>query len=255
MTSGEWQASAAYLYVLHLSAVELAWEYLRRNPDYRDDWAKFGPRADAAVARRWGLEFLWDPALDAREIQPVWLPSPSTQLRVSKSDEPSQTHAFSLWTLPGRKRLLLSSVGMLLLMKLDPHTALHITLNLDLYTGCPFLIGASPHVDPRRAAEAVARLLPQIQRPRASKASATRRRPIQKVWRHARHLQALDAQAEGATHREIAVALFGEADVWQRWTHDNSEIRAQTRYLLKCANALMKSGYRDLLTGIARPRQ
>lgn len=248
MTSSEWQASAAYLYVLHLSAAELAWEYLRRNPDYRDDWTKFGACADAAVARHWGLEFLWDPTLDAREVQPVWLPSPSMQLRISKSDEQSQTQAFSLWTLPGRKRLLLSSFGMLLAMRLDPHTAMNVTLNLDLYTGCPFLIGASPHADPRDAAEAVARLLPQMRHRRASKSSATRRRPIQKVLRHARCLQALDGQAEGAAHREIAIAVFGEADVWQRWTHDNSEIRAQTRYLLKCATALMKSGYRHLLT-------
>ncbi len=33
-----WHPTAAYLYVLHLDGPALAWEYLRRNPDYRRDW-------------------------------------------------------------------------------------------------------------------------------------------------------------------------------------------------------------------------
>jgi hypothetical protein len=44
-----WQPSAAYLYVLHLDAAGVAWEYLRRNPDYRN--------AAAGTAQHWGLSF------------------------------------------------------------------------------------------------------------------------------------------------------------------------------------------------------
>ena len=35
-----WYATAAYLYVLHLDGPALAWEYLRRHPDYRRDWLR-----------------------------------------------------------------------------------------------------------------------------------------------------------------------------------------------------------------------
>ena len=35
---GPWQATAAYLYTLALPPAALAWEYLRRNARYRDDW-------------------------------------------------------------------------------------------------------------------------------------------------------------------------------------------------------------------------
>ena len=35
-----WYATAAYLYVLHLDGPALAWEYLRRHPDYRHDWLR-----------------------------------------------------------------------------------------------------------------------------------------------------------------------------------------------------------------------
>ena len=34
----QWYPTAAYLYVLHLDGLALAWEYLRRHPDYRRDW-------------------------------------------------------------------------------------------------------------------------------------------------------------------------------------------------------------------------
>ena len=67
-----WYPTAAYLYVLGLDALALAWEYLRRHPDYRLDWLRRARRPDAA--HRWGLRLLEDPALDARDAQPAWLP-------------------------------------------------------------------------------------------------------------------------------------------------------------------------------------
>src|SRR5690606_15785176 len=71
--SGEhWHPGAAYLYVLHLDGPALAWEYLRRHPAYRRDWSSRRRHADAAA--HWGLRLLEDPALDARDAQPVWCP-------------------------------------------------------------------------------------------------------------------------------------------------------------------------------------
>ena len=56
--------SAAYLYVLSLDAPARAWEYLRRNSGYLQDWQRHGKaRPPAAVARAfrraepWGLRF------------------------------------------------------------------------------------------------------------------------------------------------------------------------------------------------------
>lgn len=45
--------TAAYLYVVSLDPPGLAWEYLRRNPGYRTDWARGGD--GATVAEPWGL--------------------------------------------------------------------------------------------------------------------------------------------------------------------------------------------------------
>ena len=60
-----WYPTAAYLYILGLDTLALAWEYLRRHPDYRLDWLRRARRPDAA--HRWGLRLLEDPALDARD--------------------------------------------------------------------------------------------------------------------------------------------------------------------------------------------
>ena len=48
-----WYPTAAYLYTLHLDGPALAWEYLRRHPDYRRDWLRRRRRPEAAG--RWGL--------------------------------------------------------------------------------------------------------------------------------------------------------------------------------------------------------
>jgi len=55
MTTTDWRPAAAYLYVLRLDDVALAWEYLRRNPRYRRDWEHFGQRHPAYDARNWRL--------------------------------------------------------------------------------------------------------------------------------------------------------------------------------------------------------
>jgi hypothetical protein len=50
LPSALWRASAAYLYTLDLDSPALAWEYLRRHPQYQADWAR-----RAASLDRWGL--------------------------------------------------------------------------------------------------------------------------------------------------------------------------------------------------------
>jgi hypothetical protein len=62
MSDQDWRSPKAYDYLQDLSAPGLAWEFLRRNVDYRADYANPDIRAalDAGAAgstRRWGLRF------------------------------------------------------------------------------------------------------------------------------------------------------------------------------------------------------
>src|SRR3546814_9193137 len=77
-----WYPTAAYLYVFWLDALALAWEYLRRHPDYRLDWLRRHRRPEAA--HRWGLRLLEDPMLDARDAHPAWLPGHRSEEHTSE---------------------------------------------------------------------------------------------------------------------------------------------------------------------------
>lgn len=56
--ASRWRSADAYDYLDDLSAADLAWEYLRRNPDYQNDFqtASRG-RDEDRISARWGLRF------------------------------------------------------------------------------------------------------------------------------------------------------------------------------------------------------
>jgi hypothetical protein len=53
-----WRSAEAYDYLDALSPADLAWEYLRRNPDYQTDFQTARQGGDGeGVSARWGLRF------------------------------------------------------------------------------------------------------------------------------------------------------------------------------------------------------
>jgi Family of unknown function (DUF6499) len=62
-TIREWRSASAYTYLNELNPAELAWEFLRRNPDYQRDYRtaveETTSEAEPAerLALRWGLRF------------------------------------------------------------------------------------------------------------------------------------------------------------------------------------------------------
>lgn len=56
--TSRWRSAEAYGYVDNLSGADLAWEYLRRNPDYQNDFETASRAQDAdRLDARWGLRF------------------------------------------------------------------------------------------------------------------------------------------------------------------------------------------------------
>nr|WP_238345955.1 DUF2285 domain-containing protein [Luteimonas saliphila] len=84
-----------------------------------------------------------------------------------------------------------------------------------------------------------------LRRPRVGTRTSVSR-PSRSAVVYARALQALDGALAGASQREIAIAVFGEARVTADWTAD-SELRAQVRYLIQRGRVLMEGQYRTLL--------
>ena len=57
--TSRWRFADDYAYLDTLCAADLAWEYLRRNPDYQNAFAAASQNPDAeGVGARWGLRFL-----------------------------------------------------------------------------------------------------------------------------------------------------------------------------------------------------
>lgn len=243
--SDTWRPTAAYFYLLQRDAVALAWEYLRRNTTYRHEWQRSKSREDTRQAHQWSLRGLEDPDLDCRSAFPRWILTPASVVRLTSTVEDTNSTPFSVWKLPGRK--VMSHDGVRLLMTLDSAPrSLSFALGGDVSEGKPFDILVSASSAARSVWPAVTRLFAFLERPRTFARRSVAHRPTRDSLIHMRTMQALDGQAAGATHREIAGAIFGEDEVFQRWD-TNSELRAQLRYLLRRGHGLVDGGYRDLL--------
>ena len=222
-----WYPTAAYLYVLCLDTLALAWEYLRRHPDYRLDWLRRARRPDAA--HRWGLRVWEDPALDARDAHPAWLPGHEAVVQLHPdADPPVDASAFAFWRIPGHKQLLHDGKGLALIAR-GPGHCLRYALAPGLEDGM-----AVAHAYRGRGAAHV----PDTPAPMA------RPRPPPAALLELHTLQALDATLAGASLREVAEGLFG-AEAVADWYTDGG-LRSKVRRLTRRGDALMRGGYRRL---------
>jgi hypothetical protein len=246
IASRSWLPVAAYLYVLNLDGPSLAWEYLRRNTDYRRDCDR-GERDPKYFAERWGLTFPENPDLDARTVQPVWRIAADTLVRVTgdDDDETGDADRFSLWAVPGRKSLCYDSRRLLLTVALGGRV-LRMAIANNVCDGGSFayVIGAGPRA--RAQWQAVQELRASSHAKESGNPPSVTVRPGRLALLHMRALQALDGVLAGASQREIAVAIFGEQRVTGCW-HADSELRAQTRHLIRRGEAFMHGEYRSLV--------
>jgi len=222
-----WYPTAAYLYILGLDALALAWEYLRRHPDYRLDWLRRARRPDAA--QRWGLRLLEDPALDAREAYPAWVPGHDAVVQLyPDADPPQDATTFAFWRIPGHKQLLHDGKGLMLIARSPGHWQ-RFVLAPGLEDGM-----AVAHAYRGRGVTHA----PDTPAPMA------RPRPPPAALLELHTLQALDATLAGASSRDVAEGLFG-ADAVVDWYSDGG-LRSKVRRLARRDDALMRGGYRRL---------
>lgn len=233
-----WRPVAAYFYLLHLDGPGLAWEYLRRNPRYLESWlrAPSSPRA-----KYWGLRWMEDPALDARIAQPTWIQDPICLTRLT-ADQHSSSDRFSLWSLPGRKRLAHDG-SRLMVNGRAAGRQLRMALEGNIQEGSPLAYLVSIDTLASQRWHSIARQQELVAQASCGAALAA---PDRVALMHMRSLQALDGRFAGASHRTIAEVLFGADSVAQRWQQDG-ELRAQVRHLLRRGEEHLQQSYLQLL--------
>jgi hypothetical protein len=213
--------------------------------------ARIGLASDFTIRRAARLNgdcnFVENPTLDSRDVQPQWLPSPSSVVRLIEVDEVDGGARFSLWRIPGRKFLLHDGRQLHLTSEIGSRQ-LRLLLSTGISDGRRFAFVMPAGADARIAWAATARLRALLLTRRPPRARRVFRRPTAVSLLHMRALQALDGALSGASQREIAVVLFGADVVAQAW-HADGELRARIRYLIRRASALMNGGYCRLLHG------
>ncbi|PXX07142.1 hypothetical protein C7399_13110 [Paraburkholderia tropica] len=239
-----WYPTAAYLYVLHLDGPALAWEYLRRHPDYRRDWLHRRRQQEAAQA--WGLRLLEDPALDARDAHPVWFPDHDAVLQFyPDADPPPDAAVFEFWRIPGHKHLTHDG-NHLMLVSRWLHYRVRLVLAPGLAEGMAYLYAVRACATPRASYRTIlAELDKLVMVDGAAPAAVASSRPAPAALLELHTLQALDATLAGASLRETAAGLFGTEAVATGWYADGG-LRSRVRRLVRRGQSLMRGGYRRL---------
>ncbi|MGP6010954.1 DUF2285 domain-containing protein [Pseudomonas aeruginosa] len=239
-----WYPTAAYLYVLHLDDLALAWEYLRRNPEYRRDWRDRQRRPEAA--QRWGLRLLEDPDLDARDAYPAWFPDPPELIHLYPDVDPMpDSVAFDFWRIPGSKGLVHDGRRLLLTTRW-PGCCLRLTVAPGLEQCMAYVHAVRACARPcARSCSLMSELDKLEVTADAAPHAVVRYRPSPAALLELHTLQALDATLAGASLRKVAAELFGAAMVADGW-HADGGLRSKVRRLVRRGRELMHGGYRRL---------
>jgi hypothetical protein len=188
-----------------------------------------------------------DPRHDARTALAPWAAADIDdllQVRPARRPLVSATR-FSLWRVPGRKALVHLDDESILVAHAGARW-LRARLEHGLVDGaaCRCAVPLTSGLRGLRTRfESESRQLEGV--PEPGRARAVTRAGLL----HLRALQAIDASNDGASHRDIATALFGPEAVRTRWSADG-ELRAQLRHVLARAEEMLRGGYLRL-AGIA----
>jgi hypothetical protein len=187
-----------------------------------------------------------DPDVDALNAHPVWRPDPVGLVRIAADDgQAFDTDRFSLWTMAGRKSLLYDGQRLLLSITLGTRV-LRISVASELCDAEAFAYVIPSGPAARMRWRSVEHYLAVLRAAKPIATYAVHSRPGRLAALHMRALHALDARVAGASHRDIAGAIFGEERMTEGW-HADSELRAQVRHLLRRGHAFVHGGYRQFL--------
>lgn len=253
-TAHAWRDADNYAFVSSLPPAGCAWEFLRRNPDYQQAWRAFGskaclssePNADPAV---FGLVRFESPERDARSANLFWHRSFSREVLPIIATKPKPAHHHAKLSLDGlhcriiiqagragQQHILFAEDGRFLQLEVNGLQAIETARLTTEIVLSPRLVAAR--------VQALERFADMITHRRLR---ASLYRPERRAARWMMALQAFDAMQAGASHRQIAGALFGEATVREDWSGRSDYLRLRVQRLLRFAERLVKGGYPDLL--------
>ncbi|MEJ0024923.1 MAG: DUF2285 domain-containing protein [Rhizomicrobium sp.] len=255
-TNGDWRDSANYHWMTELPRTAWAWEFMRRNPSYRDDFSQHsaGPQEsnepEHLAALRWGLLRFENPCDDARTANVLWqmkacrdvLPLAAVKMRSGTAAETLNLSTLKCrsavydFGTEERREVLLAQDGR--------------SLQLTVFGSIPLeqallLTPALPEARYGKARLLAVKRLADVVKHGCLRPSLYRRE--RQSVRLARVVQALDGWLAKASQREIAMALFSKGRVDRDWQDPRNHLRDHIRRAVAYGRELMSSRYRRFL--------
>ncbi len=260
----DWRDRAFYRHTGYLTDRGWAWEGLRRNREFQDAWLEANPGFEIhhigrcikvvnhdgsqSGLRRWGILYSDSPHMDASSAAVVWqteyaralnavaLPvSASLDLALFRLSD-TRCSALLIQGSDGYQHVLFHCSGASMQLRISGASVLQPV---------HLLTDAASHTADLKSR---LRRLAQFKELRTTgrcefaepvpKARADRLRLV---------LQALDGFLEGATLREIAIALFGAERVERDWDDDHRHLKDRARRAVARGKWLMEGGYKTYL--------
>jgi hypothetical protein len=251
-----WSDLASYRWMSTLSNHAWAWEFLRRDPGYRyaynDAVAEIaaGDALPDSTALRFGLLRFGDPDQDALVANVFW------RMRACREVLPLATSPMDSGTAAGtlhlenlqcrttvcnfgadqRKDVLFAQDGRFLQLAVFGDTPLAEALLLTPALPAP------GYADSRLLA--VRRLTDLVKHGWMRPALYPRQPRAERLMRV---VQALDGWQAEVSHRDIGIALYGDARIERDWMHPGDNLRDQVRRAIRYGRDLMADGYKRFL--------
>ena len=252
----------AYDYILELNDSEVAWEFLRRNPDYQRDVSQHrealsDPQAMVSgqkvwfddqhtmTARRWGLSRFVDPASRAPEAPIDWMEELGAAKINAIAREPYRgecpdVHFAQLLCVrhivvsrDGAETVLINNSDKALKLSKRGKTALRGPVCLTFQ-----IVGLRALPVAGRSILSLPDLL--TARPRKFNRSRRQRLLCEAVI-------ALDGRTAGATYQDVAVVIAGAERARMAWKNSDHSLKDRMRRALKAGMLLRNGRYRILI--------
>jgi len=261
----DWSNDEPYAFTERLSGPQWAWEFLRRNAEFRVDWRKaqieyglsgYDPpvttllsQYDAPMLSKWGLIYCTTPNDDSRMAGVFWNPNVCfavLRIKAFLATAEIQAAPFVLGDLKCPSMLLEMPNGLQHLLFMDEGRRLQLAIEgVDVMRPVRLFTDSTPEKE--LAAEQLRALRcfndlrlsgrlydSHIERGRGPK----RLRLV---------LRVLDAHLSSATRDEIARKIFADEYFHEGWSGANQLLRDRVRRAIYRGRALMRKAYRILL--------
>lgn len=263
--ASDWRAPNNYDYMDFLSKRDWSWEGVRRNFHFSSDWQKAQYAFDRAesfglvtiirlhepntLLDRWGIVYSDEPSLDAGQARVLWRPDcygGVLSIASTAASEDGNTPRFSLSAMQCPSLLILRPGDRQHVVFLGEGRGLQLVVHGEsVLNPVRLMIDAAPGP---RAARIQAELLKCFNdlsitgrmKPRYNlkKVSARRLKTV---------VRALDGAIAGASHKDIALAIYGAQRVQTDWDDPREHLKDHIRRTVRRGIRLMNGGYRSFL--------